>query len=197
MTTSEKHLPHFETQTLDEEVIILERAHFFTNVWWIILVIIFIFIPPVLKLVPLEGGIPFDFSLSGDTQFILTLSWYLFVFAYAFQRFLRWYFNIYIVTNKRVVDIDFVNLFYKQISSTIISNIQDVTHRRGGVAQLFLNYGDVFIQTAGTNPNFEFHLVGNPNRISKKLISILHLHKSGHGGKKHGPLIGFGYKFII
>lgn len=183
---SEKHLLHFETQTLNEEVIILERAHFFTNAWWIILLIIFILIPPILKLVPLEGGVPFDFNLSRDTQLVVTLSWYLFVFAFALQRFLLWYFNVYIITNKRVVDIDFFNLFYKQISSTIIANIQDVTYRRGGVAQLFLNYGDVFIQTAGTNPNFDFHLVAKPNKISKKLINILHLHKSGHAGKKHG-----------
>ena len=181
-----KHLPHFETQTLDEEVIIFERAHFFTNVWWITLVVIFVLVPPILKLLPLENGVTFDLSLSIGTQFILTLSWYLFVAAFAFQRFLLWHFNIYIVTNKRVVDIDFFNLFYKQISSTVTSNIQDVTHRRGGVAQLFFNYGDVFVQTAGTNPNFEFHLVGSPNKISKKIISLLHRHKSGHLNKNHG-----------
>ena len=167
-----KQFPHFETQSADEEVIVFSRAHFFTNVWWIVLVIILLLIPSALKLVEFKDN-PFDLALSAGSQFILTLAWYLFVISFAFQRFLLWFFNIYIITNKRVVDIDFYHLFYKEISSTTISHVQDVTHRRGGVAQLLFDYGDLFIQTAGTTPNFEFHAIPKPGLVQKKLIALL------------------------
>jgi len=111
--------------------------------------------------------------LTASTQLILIVSWYLFVFAFAFQRFLVWFFNVYIVTNKRIVDVDFFNLFYKQISSTTIDNIQDVTQKRGGVAQLLFNYGDLVIETAGENPSFEFTAIPNPNLVQKTIINLL------------------------
>ncbi|MEX0617215.1 MAG: hypothetical protein WD231_05480 [Candidatus Woykebacteria bacterium] len=171
--TNSTKFPHFETQSLDEEVIVFERAHFFTNVGWTILVVVLILVPPALKLIPFGNNSPINISLSQTTQFVLTLSWYLFVVAYAFQRFLLWFFNVYIVTTKRVVDIDFFNLFYKQISSTTLDDIQDVTHTRGGVAQLIFDYGNVFIQTAGTITNFEFDSIAKPNEIQKKVINLL------------------------
>lgn len=183
-----KHLPNFETQILDEEIEIFARAHFFTNAWWIVLVMIFITIPPILKVISF-GDSPFDLSISLDSQLILTLSWYLFVAAYAFQKFLLWYFNVYIVTNKRVVDIDFFNLFYKRISSTTISNIQDVRHIRGGVAQLLFNYGNVFVQTAGPTEHFDFIGVAKPNLVQKKIVKLIHDYRKGPRPVKDGTKI--------
>lgn len=186
--TNSSKFPHFETQNLDEEVIVFERAHFFTNVWLIIIVVILILVPPALELIPFGNNSPITISLSQETQFVLTLSWYLFVVAYALQRFLLWYFNIYVITTKRVVDIDFFNLFYKQISSTTLDDIQDVTHTRGGVAQLIFDYGNVFIQTAGTVTNFEFHAIAKPNEIQKKLINLLTKKAPSHFKGEHGGI---------
>ncbi len=171
--TEAKKLPHFETQADDEEVVVFSRAHFFTNFWWIVLTAILILIPPALKLVFTGDNTFKGFNLTASTQLILIVSWYLFVFAFAFQRFLVWFFNVYIVTNKRIVDVDFFNLFYKQISSTTIDNIQDVTQKRGGVAQLLFNYGDLVIETAGENPSFEFTAIPNPNLVQKTIINLL------------------------
>src|SRR3989344_3221027 len=167
-----KQFPHFETQSADEQVIVFSRAHFFTNLWWIVLVIILFLIPSALKLVEFKDN-PFNITLSAKSQFLLTASWYLFVASFAFQRFLLWFFNIYIITNKRVVDIDFSHLFYKEISSTTIAHVQDVTHRRGGIAQLIFDYGDLFIQTAGAVPNIEFLSIPKPGLVQKKIISLL------------------------
>ena len=52
-------------------------------------------------------------------------------------------FNVYIVTDERIIDIDFYNLIYKEVSDANIDKIQDVTYKMGGVVRTLFNYGDV------------------------------------------------------
>ena len=81
------------------------------------------------------------------------------------ESFLSWFFNIYILTDERIVDIDFHNLIYKEVSDAKISNIQEVNHSVGGVVGTVFNFGDIKIQTAGAVPTFDFLNVANPARV--------------------------------
>jgi hypothetical protein len=76
--------------------------------------------------------------------------WYLLVTAVVLGGFLRWYFDVFVVTDERIIDIDFNNLIYKNITSTKIDNIEDVTYNVSGAIQSLFNFGQVLIQTAGT-----------------------------------------------
>ena len=49
-------------------------------------------------------------TLPADFQFVVTMGWYMFVFGYARQIY-GLVFNIYILTDERVVDIDFQYIF--------------------------------------------------------------------------------------
>ena len=109
--------------------------------------------------------------------FVLTLIWYLITVAYAMESFFSWFFNVYIVTNMRIIDIDFYNLIYKQVSDTNLGNVQDLTYNMGGVVRTIFNYGDVFIQTAAEVTEFEFLAVPHPDKVVKVIEDQL-------GGKK-------------
>lgn len=161
----------FSGQEEAETIVLLLRAHIITNVPWILGVIGLILVPIII--------FPFLFSLSvlppigvGAGVFV-TLLWYAGVFTYAFVNFLYWYFNIYLVTTERVVDVDWYSLVNQKVSSTGISHIEDVSATRGGVLSSIFDYGNIFIQTAGTEENFEFISVPHPQLIVKKLEGLM------------------------
>jgi len=173
---------HFETQEADEEIILLLRAHGITNIAWIIAVIflaLFGFAGFVGSFfIPSELNLPFD---SRDYAIFLIV-WWLLLSGFALQRYLAWYFNVNIITNKKIVDVDFLHLFYKQISETSLENVQDITHRTVGFLQNHFDYGDVVIQTAGETQNFEFLSVPDPDGVQKKILELSASFRRSHGG---------------
>lgn len=153
----------FETQFDGEEIILLLRRHWITNLGWILLTVIMAIAPVTLVTFPLLSFLPARF------QFVSILMWYLITIAFAFEKFLTWYFNVYIITDERIVDVDFYNLVYKEVSDAELEKVEDVTMTMGGVIQTIFNYGDVFVQTAAEKREFEFELVPNPTLIVQVL----------------------------
>jgi membrane protein YdbS with pleckstrin-like domain len=151
----------FDSRHNEEEIILVLRRHWFTNLSWIIITIVMLLVPIFLKNVPLLDFLPQNYN------FVFVAFWYLITFAITFEKFISWYFNVFILTEERVIDIDFDNLLYKNISEAKISMIQDVTITQGGVSQTLFNYGSVYIQTASEVPQIEVLKVPNPNLILK------------------------------
>lgn len=157
----------FETQEQEEKIILLLRKHWITNVNWILIAMLMILAPLILKVVPLIAFMPARF------QFIIIVSWYLVILAVLFEKFLSWFFNVYIVTDERIIDVDFISLNYRRISDAQIDKIQDVTYRTGGLFKSFFNYGDVYIQTAGPSPEIEFEFVPKPDKVVRILNQLI------------------------
>ena len=157
----------FETREKDEKIILLLRAHPITNLKWIVVAVAMLFVPSIIGMIGILGSLPTGLDL------IITLSWYLMTMIYALESFLSWYFNVYFVTTLRVVDVDFYNLIYKQVSDANISKIQDVTYNMGGVARTVFNFGNVFIQTAAEVSEFEFEAVPNPDKVAKIIEDMI------------------------
>jgi uncharacterized membrane protein YdbT with pleckstrin-like domain len=111
-------------------------------------------------------------SVPTNFRFIFNLIWFLILSAYFLESFLTWYFNVYIVTDERIIDVDFYNLIYKEVSDANIDKIQDVTYKMGGVIRTIFNYGDVLVQTASEVPNFEFLAVPKPDQVVKVLQDL-------------------------
>jgi membrane protein YdbS with pleckstrin-like domain len=76
------------------------------------------------------------------------------------------------VTDERVVDVDFLNLIYREITDANIDKIQDVTVQVGGVTEALFNYGNVLIQTASELPLIEFDNVPRPDKVSRILRNL-------------------------
>lgn len=162
----------FVNQGESEEIHLFLRKHFVTNIPWIILSAFLFLLPLTFPL--LSPTIPFASSVKPNLLFILTAFYYTVVFgALTFTSFINWYFNVYIVTNQRVLDVDFVNILYREVSATRINLIQDVTVKTGGVFRAIFDYGDVFIQTAGTEENFDFHAVPRPQDVAHEIQNLM------------------------
>ena len=154
---------NFEIQARQEKVILLLRRHPITNLPWLATATVLILIPNFISFLPLP------FTLPPRFQTVFLLIWYLITLAFIFENFLSWFFNVNIVTDERIIDFDFSNLIYKDISDAKLDQIQDVRVVVSGVIRVLFNYGDVFIQTAAERPNFEFLAVPHPERVSKLL----------------------------
>lgn len=159
----------FETQNEGEEVIVFLRQHPIVNLPWIVAVVFAFTLPSVFAFFP-----PFSI-LPATYQFIVTMMWYLLVTGFALAKFMSWFFNIYIVTDERIVDVDFVNLFHREISTAKIKEIQDVSVKSSGAFETFFGFGSVFIQTAAEVTQFEFLQVPSPDKVGKIINQMIDL----------------------
>ncbi len=114
--------------------------------------------------------------------FMATL-FFLLLWVYAFLIWIDYYFDIWIITSERVVNVEQKGLFLRTVSELKYNRIQDVTADVKGFFPTVLNYGDVHVQTAGEQSRFNFRHIPDPYRI-KNLIMDLHKHRDlgSHGG---------------
>jgi len=161
----------FETQEEQETVILFLRQHFIVNVPWILIAFIIAIAPTVIfplvtHILPISLSIPIGYIIIG------TALWYLATLGFVLAKFLGWFFNIYIVTNERVIDIDFFYLLYKKFSEAELNKIQDISFTSGGIFAAIFNYGNVKIETAGEAPNLEFEMIPFPERVVETIRSL-------------------------
>lgn len=85
-----------------------------------------------------------------------------------------------IITNDNVTQIMQVGLFHRKISEVSMANVEDVTANQKGILQTFFNYGDIHIETAGEQNNYDFIYCPNPNAYAKAIqdarVEFIKLH---------------------
>lgn len=92
------------------------------------------------------------------------------LWVYAFLIWIDYYFDIWIVTNERLINIEQKGLFMRRVSELEYDKVQDITVQVAGFLPTVINYGDVMIQTAGETENFHFRTVSDPYKI-KEIIA--------------------------
>lgn len=158
---------HFQTQKSGELILLFLRSHFITNLAWILIALILITLPPIILTFLSSLGLDF-LSAPAVKRFtaVFALFYYLLIFSYVFISFLHWFYNVFIVTSERVVDIDYSNIVVHNIAITSLSHVQDVNYTQSGFIPTFFNYGDLFVQTAGNEKNFEALSVPKPREAA-------------------------------
>lgn len=168
------HSIHFHGQAPNERVELLIRRH-----WTTIARDTFLFAIGLVVPIPvyfyLSRALEIDFSGESAVSIILILLaglYYLYVWLFYFHQWIDSYLDVWIVTNKRLVDIEQNGLFSRRISELNLSKIQDVTSEVKGKLQTFLDYGNLLVQTAGEQTQFEFEGVGKPDMVAKALMQL-------------------------
>jgi hypothetical protein len=165
----------FRDQEKGERVELLLRRHPFTNTHWIAATIIGLLIPMTLHILnpgQWPGFEPLS-SVPTSTIFLAEMLWLIVVVGFALENFLIWYYNVYLVTNMRLVDVDFVGLLQYSSTEAELKQIQDVEHKQTGLWQLLFNFGTVEVQTAGIRQNIDFHKIPKPYRVADIITDLL------------------------
>lgn len=163
---------HFKSQDPDESIFLLLRPHWITNLPWIFTSIFLLLIPSLLALVVDANTFPFAF-LPDQSMFVYVILYYLMVFAYMFISFIHWFYNIFIITDREIVDVDFSDLVYHDVAATNIVKLEDVNYTKTGFLRSLFDYGDLFVQTAGGKENLEALAVPHPDKAAQFILNAL------------------------
>lgn len=165
----------FTGQDLKESIILMVRKHPAVYIFHALLFLLMILSPLFL--------FPVFSSILGASHITLWLGvsiliW-LISFTFAFDAFMKWYYTVNIITDERIVDVDFVSILYHKFTDAQLERIEDVTHKPVGIFSSIFDYGNVYIQTAGAKPEIVFDSVPRPRDVQDTLSDLLELKQEG------------------
>lgn len=95
------------------------------------------------------------------------------IFLFILYVFFSHYLDVWLVTEHHIINIEQKSLFNKSIAEQEIDRVQDITAEVNGPLQTIFNYGNIYIQTAGTQERFIFKDVAHPRLIVDEITKIL------------------------
>jgi membrane protein YdbS with pleckstrin-like domain len=109
----------------------------------------------------------------GATIFVLFISiFFLFALLFMFQQFLDHWLDIWILTSRRIINIEQTGLFKRVRAEVRLYRVQDVTSEIKGFLRHMFNYGMVFTQTAGETHRFTFEDIEEPKEAAKLILQM-------------------------
>lgn len=160
----------FHGQEEGERVILLLRRHSFVILVRLIICFLFLFVPPI------SGVMLLSFlSSNGLTPLFLLLSavWYAIIWQMSFYAITMYLLDVWIVTDRRIVDSTQHGFFDRTVSELRISRIQDISVVISGPVETFLHFGDLQIQTAGTEDKFKFSQIPDPEKVKDNIMALV------------------------
>ena len=167
----------FEGEEKGEEVVLLLRRHVVVVYIHLIFLLIPSFIPIILGL--LFSSYLKQYNLIAVFLFLCTI-FYTVLWFMTFYVLTMYTLDVWIVTNRRIIDSNQDGLFRRTISELYLYRIQDISVKTRGVVQTLFKFGDVEVQTAGTENKFIFLEIPNPEKVKDQVMSQL---KKGHHGE--------------
>lgn len=169
----------FDTREPDEEVLLLVRKHWVTNVPWVLttiglLLFSFLFFPF------LRSNFFSDILFIPDSYLLVfSLFYYVVLAGFVIQQFATWFYQIGVITKERIVDVDFHTLMSRNVAYTDIVDIVDVEIIQKGFLHNSFGYGTVHLQTEGLKANFEFINIPNPHVVADLISDLMRHHRGG------------------
>lgn len=105
---------------------------------------------------------------------------FMFIILFLYQQFLDYWLDMWIVTNRRIINIEQRGLFSRTTSELRLYRVQDVTAEVTGFMHSMLDYGMVYVQTAGEKEYFAFEDVHHPNLIAKTILELAEVDRKEH-----------------
>jgi hypothetical protein len=108
---------------------------------------------------------------------MIILFYYSLAVSYALANFLDWYFDVYLVTNLRILHVDFRVFTGKFVAEAALVNIEDVSTHIIGFLPSFFDYGDVLVQTAAEKAKFNLIALPSPSWFRDVITDLSNLAK--------------------
>ena len=179
---------HFKDIGRQEKIIkVLHRNWFYLFQQYLILVVAAFMLSGAFILLP---NLYPDFIADIDQSVIAFIEnfFMLAIWIYGFMIWIDYYYDIWIITSERIINIEQKGMFTRKASELRFRKIQDVTTEVVGFFPTIINYGDVKIQTAGEQNEFIFRTISDPYAI-KNIIMELQKQSEGHIGEEIEDMI--------
>lgn len=175
MVTARFSHPEFQ-RAKGEKIILFLRRHWMALLPIFGAIFLLIAIPVVLIAILYYYGLfswlqELDLVVSPTKIVALFFSLYfLYLVFFFFVAWMQYYLDVTILTNRRIVDIQQINLFNRKVASTDLIYVQDVRSEVKGPLQRFFDYGTVVIQTAGKRANFILEDIPHPSAVARRIL---------------------------
>lgn len=158
----------------DEKIILIARKH-----WFVLAVefavIFFVLILPFALFFFLGALNIFSFSKNLTPIFVMAGSlWTLFVWMLFFFAWTDYYLDIWIITDKRLIDIEQRGLFNRNVATLRLERIQDSNVEIKGIIATILKFGNINVQTAAGSPQFFMRHIKNPYEVKDTILKYHH-----------------------
>jgi len=97
----------------------------------------------------------------------------LFLWMHFFAAWSDHWLDAWVITNKRIIDIEQKGFFSRQVSSFPLNRIQDVTYDISGIIAMWLKFGNVRIQTASISEDLVMKQVPFPEDVKEEIVTVL------------------------
>ena len=178
-------MPHqklFPSQQPNEKIILIAREHWFRLFIKVFAIALLSLLPWAFQALLVDSTILSRSETAALIAAAVTNIYYLGLLISLFIVFVLYYLNVHIVSEQRVVDIDQTGLLSHEVSELNIETIEDVSSHTKGLFGNILDYGTVYVQTAGGTERFEFDNVPNPANIASTILDLYEKH-----GQKEKP----------
>jgi len=123
-----------------------------------------------------------------------------------------WYFQTFIITNQRIIDVDRKGVFQKTVSDIPLTKIQDIFYQTRGIWQTLVKIGNISIVLPDSKAKIEIKNIAQPHQIqqlilqlraetlgerldstklsAQELVALVKKIKAGIGEKKFNEIIG-------
>ncbi len=158
---------HFSGQEAGETIHLFLRRHWLSLVWslrWVAAGVL-----GYLVVLALAGGAP------GPWQAVLpvvTMVTAALMGLAALWTYAVWYYDVYLVTDRRLLDFVRKPLIYERRDEAQLTRVQDVRVNYPNPIALVLDFGDVKVQTAGSKGAITCSLVPRPRQVQAKVLQL-------------------------
>ncbi|MEI6494787.1 MAG: hypothetical protein WCO03_01870 [bacterium] len=133
----------------DETIILEARKHWFVFILEIIPLVIASILPVIILVIILTV---FHLSLSNHYLSLIMgfyLLWLLIMWTAIFAQWTIYYLNIWILTDRRIFDVNQKSLFHQSVSILRLEQLQDINISINGIFASLIGYGNLEVESAG------------------------------------------------
>lgn len=169
VSTPATHVKYFEDQLDDEEVLYVFRKHPIVMRKGLIFGSVGLLVGPLFTLI--LTYVHADNPPTMNFFYVSIIASFLLSAIIFFPYWLAWFFSIFIMTDKRFIQITQKGFFNRAVSDINLELIQSINYEVAGVEQTLLGYGTILMQTYVGD--LTLHHIHNPAKTQRKLATLL------------------------
>lgn len=157
---------------IGEITVVVIRKHWIIFVLRTLLIMLGMIAPLVAyAFIPTEALNALSQIMSGVWALFVYMLFVLFLWIIIFIDFTTYHLDVWVVTNRRIIDINQRTLFSRDTTTLMLEKIQDATVEVRGLLATIFNFGTLTIHTAGENPDIVIHYASDPIRSKDKILA--------------------------
>lgn len=162
-----------------EQIVKIVRRHFFVILPMSLTIVLAALAPAIIYWLLSSSFVPLDQTVKTNIENFVSewatfgyAVWLLVLWIMFFIEWTDYYLDIWIITDKRIIDVEQNGFFHREVTSFNYNQIQDITVETRGILETFLKFGTLHIQTAGHNRNIIIKDAHYPEEARSLILSL-------------------------